>query len=150
MERRIAMTRAVLIASLAILFCAPAGAQNRVLLVADQASPIETLSSFEVRKLYLGISVFSNGHAIHPLRNIADPRLNDTFLQSVVGLSEEVYSRRLLANVFKFGTVRPDEYRDDEQLAQALHSNPYAVSYIWVSGAPPPGLKVLRVLWQDY
>jgi len=143
------MTRAGLIALLAALFCTPAGAQNRVLLVADQASPIEMLSSFDVRRLYLGISVFLSGHAIRPLRNVSDPRLNDTFLQSVVGLSEEGYERRVLANVFKFGTVRPDEYRKPEELAQALRGNPYAVSYIWVTGEPPPGLRVLRVLWQD-
>ena len=144
------MMRAALIALVALVFCAPVRAQNRVLLVADEASPIETLSSFEVRKLYLGISVFREGHALRPLRNLADPRLNDTFLQSVVGLSEEGYARRLLANVFKFGTARPDEYRNAEQVLQALHGNPYAVSYVWVTGAPPPGLKVLRVLWQDY
>ncbi len=144
------MTRTALIALLATLFCAPAGAQNRVLLVADEASPIETLSSFEVRKLYLGISVFSNGHAIRALRNMTEARLNDTFLQSVVGLSEEGYSRRVLANAFKFGTARPDEYRNGERLRQALRGNPYAVTYIWVDGELPPGLKVLRVLWQDY
>ena len=134
-----------------MLLCAPVCAQNRVVLVADRTSPIETLSSFEVRGVYLGIAVFKGGRAVRALRNASDPRLNGVFLQSVVGLSQERYERRVLTNVFKFGTVRPEEFLDSTKLMQALRSNPYAVTYLWVSDDDvPEGLKVLRVLWQDF
>jgi hypothetical protein len=148
-ERRIPVIRAIATALLLALLCGSAHAQNSVLLVADENSPIETLSSFDVRKLYLGITVFWMGRMIRPLRNDSEATLNDRFLQSVVGMSEESYERRLLANVFRFGTARPDAYRDKERLFQTLRQNPYAVTYIWVTDKPPPGLKVLRVLWKE-
>jgi hypothetical protein len=148
-ERRRTVIRTAAIV-LALLICAPVCAQNRVVLVAAADSPIEMLSSFEVRKIYLGIAVFKNGRTINAVRNGSDPRLSDVFFQSVVGLSEERYERRLLTNVFKYGTVRPGEISDASQIKPLLTANPYAVSYLWVTDEVPTGLKVLRVLWQDY
>jgi hypothetical protein len=149
MERRRSVIRAAVIV-VALLFCAPVCAQNRVVLVAAKNSPLETLSSFEVRKIYLGIAVFKNGRTISAFRNGSDPRLSDVFFQSVVGLSEERYERRLLTNVFKYGTARPGEISDASQVKALLVTNPYTVSYLWVTDEVPEGLKVLRVLWQDY
>ena len=151
MERRGAVMRSLALLLVGLMFAAPAAAQSRVVLVASKDSPIETLSSFEVRKIYLGISVFKNGRAVRALRNLTDEKLNDVFLQSVVGLSEDRYERRLLTNVFKFGTARPEEYSNATLLAQALQANPYAVTYLWVTDeGVPDGLKVLRVLWQEF
>jgi hypothetical protein len=143
--------RFVVLLLVGLLSAAPVAAQNRVVLVASKDSPIETLSSFEVRKIYLGITVFKDGRAVRALRNLTDQKLNDVFLQSVVGLSEERYERRLLTNVFKFGTARPEEYSNAALLARALQANPYAVTYLWVmDDNVPEGLKVLRVLWQEF
>jgi hypothetical protein len=137
-------------ALLVLLFCAPAVAQNRVVLVAAADSPLQTLSSFEVRKVYLGISVFKDGREVRGLRNDTDDRLNGVFLQSVIGLSAESYERRLLTNVFKFGTARPGQIADAAEIGRTLAADPYAVTYIWVSDGIPAGLKELRVLWQDF
>jgi hypothetical protein len=137
-------------ALLALLFCAPALAQDRVVLVAAAGSPLQTLSSFEVRKIYLGITVFKDGRPVRGLRNATDPRLNGVFLQAVIGLSAESYERRLLTNVFKFGTARPAEISDPAEIARTLAADPYAVTYVWVSDGLPEGLKELRVLWQDF
>jgi hypothetical protein len=148
-ERRAAVTRLVATLLAGLLLCAPVGAQDRVVLVAAADSPIEALSSFEVRKLYLGISVFKNDRLVRAIRNASDPRLEDIFLQSIVGQSEQRYERRLLTNVFKFGTARPEEFSESSALIEALVTNPYAVSYILVGDEIPNGLKELRVLWQE-
>ena len=142
------MTRCLSTLALVTLWCTSALAQDRVVLVASAASPIDAISSFETRKIYLGIGVFKDGRLIVGLRNQADRMLTEVFLQSVVGLSEERYERRLLSNVFKYGTLRPEEFSDVESLTAALAGNPYAVSYLWVTDGVPPGLRVLRVLWQ--
>jgi len=149
MELRAAVIRFVAIV-VALMLCAVANAQDRVVLVASDASPIRTLSSFEVRKLFLGIDVYSESRMIRGLRNLTDPRLNEIFLQSVVGLSQQRYENRLLSNVFKYGTARPDEFRDPQALADELRANPYAVSYMWAGDEVLSGMKVLRVLWQEY
>ena len=133
---------------LAVLICAPVCAQERVLLVAAADSPLQTLSSFEVRKIYLGISVFKDGHSVRALRNDTDQRLKEVFLQSVVGLSEDSYERRLLTNTFKFATARPERIPKTSDMAALLRADPYAVTYIWGTDVVPPGFKVLRVLWQ--
>ena len=148
MERGAAVIRASL-ALACLLFSATALAQDRVVLVASASSPLTALTSFEVRKLFLGIEVFRDGRMLRGLRNRSEERLNDVFLQSVVGLSETSYERRLLSNVFKFGTVRPDEFTDLVRLSEALQANPYAVTYLWIAGEPPADVKVLRVLWQE-
>jgi hypothetical protein len=148
-ERRPAVIRFAALL-LAVLICVPVRAQERVLLVAAADSPLQSLSSFEVRKVYLGISVFKDGHSVHALRNDTDQRLNEVFLQSVVGLSEESYERRLLTNTFKFGTARPERISKSTDMAPVLRADPYAVTYIWGADVVPPGFKVLRVLWQDY
>jgi hypothetical protein len=134
----------------AFLLSGPALAQTRVVLVVGAASPIEAISSFELRKIYLGIDVMKNGHFVHGLRNISQPQLNGIFLQTAVGLSAERYERRLLSNVLKYGALRPPEFADENRLIAALHADPYAVSYMRINNDnPPPGIKVLRVVWQD-
>lgn len=133
-----------------LLLCDTTQAQDRVVLVVGAASPIDTLTAFEVRKLFLAIDVFKDGRMIRACRNTSDPRVNDVFLQSVVGLSQERYERRLLANAFQFGTTRPDEYADVTRLLEVLQANPYAVTYLLVDGELPTGVKVLRVLWQEF
>jgi len=133
---------------LVVLICSPVCAQERVLLVAAADSPLQTLSSFEVRKIYLGISVFKDGHSVRAIRNDTDQRLKAVFLQSVVGLSEDSYERRLLTNTFKFATARPERISKTSDMTPLLRADPYAVTYIWGTDIAPPGFKVLRVLWQ--
>jgi hypothetical protein len=148
-ERGGAVKRLVCIA--ALVLCAPALAQQRVVLVATEDSPIVAITALEARKIFLGIAVFSGGRAIRGLRNLTDPSLDRIFLQSLMGLSAERYERRLLSNVLKYGTTRPEEMRDAAQLAAMLEANPYTVTYVRVDGSgPPPGTKILRVLWQDF
>ena len=136
---------------ISLMLCGAALAQERVVLVASETSRIESMSSFEVRKLYMGISVMKNGRFVRALRNVSDARLNSVFLQSVVGLSEERYERRLLSNLLKYGTARPQESADLDTLVQTLGTDPFAVTYVWVrDGETLDGVKILRVLWQEF
>ena len=145
------MTRLFAALLCALALCGPAFAQERVVLVASEASPIDSISSFEVRKLYMGISLLNNGRFVRGLRNVSDERLNGVFLQSVVGLSAERYERRLLSNLLKYGTARPAEYADSTDLLKALRADPLAVSYVWLRNEETlEGVKVLRVLWQEF
>lgn len=142
------MIRALLLLSLLILATLPVQAQERVVLVVSANSPIEQLDSLELRKLYLGIDVVREGRLIRPLRNLSSSKVDEVFLQNVVGLTRTRYDRRLLANLMRFGAPRPAEYSDLSQLMQAVRVNPHAVTYLMVDESTDlSGLRVLRALW---
>jgi len=125
-------------------------ADDAVVLVTHTDSPIADLSSLDIRKAYLGISVTIGRHTIRPLRLSEDERLNNIFLQTVIAMSQKTYERRLLSMMLKFGTPRPVEVDNrDEQLEQ-LALNPYAIAYMWRSDAETNSrVKTIKVLWQE-
>jgi len=87
---------------------------------------------------------------VRALRNESSARVQEIFLQNVVGLTEMQYERRLLINLLNSGAVRPGEYSDIDQLIEAIKSSPMSVSYLLIrDDQVPPGLKVLRVLWAE-
>ena len=102
-----------------------------VVLVTGNDSPIQNISSLDIRKAYLGISVTIDGNTIRALRRRDDDRLNQIFLQSVIAMSERSYERRLLSLMLKFGTPRPAEVDDSDELLESLVEIPSSIAYMW-------------------
>lgn len=151
MECRVSVRIAATFCLALFLWGSLAHTQERVVLVASADSPIDSLTSFEVRKIYLGIEVMRAGRFIRPLRNRSTPFVESVFLQNIVGLTQDRYERRLLSNLLKFGAVRPMEFENVEQLKQSLRDNSFSVTYLLVNGDEDiEGLKVLRILWQEF
>jgi len=122
---------------------------DAVVLVTGHDSPIESISSLDVRKAYLGIAVTVGDNNIRALRRSDDEQLNQVFLQSVIAMSHRSYERRLLSLTLKFGTPRPVEVRDREELLKMLTENPSTIAYMWKSNAESdPRVKIIRALWQ--
>jgi hypothetical protein len=136
--------------AIGIVLRAPgARAEQEVVLVAAADSPLETLNSLELRKVYLGVPVTRKGTAVVGLRNTSDEQLERIFLQTVVAMSEKSYARRMLSLTLRFGIPRTPEYQDAQTLREALLANPYSISYMWRhDAAPESGLKILKVLWR--
>ena len=135
----------------ALTLAAHASAEDAaVVLVTGKDSPIENISSLEMRKIYFGISVSVDGHTIRALRRRDDERLNQIFLQSVIAMSQRSYERRLLSLALRFGTPRPVEIKSRDELLRLLAENPSTIAYMWKSNAEAdPRVKIIRVLWQD-
>jgi len=133
-----------------VLTATTSRADVAVVLVADKDSPIESISSLNIRKVYLGIPVTIGGHAVRGFRRRDDERLNQIFLQSVIAMSERSYERRLLSLVLKFGTPRPTEVDNHGELLESLANNSSSIAYMWKSEAESnSNLKIIRVLWQE-
>ena len=150
MERGISVRIRIgqLLVVFATMFAALASAED-VVLVAGKDSPIESLSSLDIRKIYFGISVTIEGETIHGLRNRDDDRLNQIFLQSVIAMSQRSYERRLLSLTLKFGTPRPVLVDDREESLRWLAEKPTTITYMWKNNAKSePGVKIIKVLWQ--
>ena len=125
-------------------------ADSAVVLVTAKDSPIESISSLDIRKVYLGISVTLDGNAVRALRRRDDERLNQIFLQSVMAMTHRSYERRLLSLVLKFGTPRPPEVDSHEELLELLARNPSSITYMWKREAESDSrVRIIRVLWQE-
>jgi len=125
-------------------------AEVAVVLVTYKDSPIQSISSLDIRKVYLGISVTVDGNTIRALRRRDDERLNRIFLQSVIAMSERSYERRLLSLMLKFGTPRPAEVDDSDELLESLATIPSSIAYMWKSDAEADSrVRIIGVLWQE-
>ena len=146
---RFRVTQLLIIAALTLASHASAE-DAAVVLVTGADSPIEDISSLDMRKIYFGISVSVDGHTIRALRRRDDERLNQVFLQSVIAMSQRSYERRLLSLALKFGTPRPAEVKSRDELLRLLVENPSTIAYMWKSNAEAdPRVKIIRVLWQE-
>jgi len=128
-----------------------AAAEEAVVLVVGIDTTIEEISLLDIRKAYLGISVSLGGGTVRPLRRDDDERLNNIFMQSVIAMSERSYERRLLSLMLRFGTPRPEEIDNRDQLIRRLAERPFSIAYMWKSEAEADArVKVIKVLWQEH
>ncbi len=140
----------ILIISALALMATTSRAEVAVVLVADKDSPIESVSSLDIRKIYLGITVTIGGDVVRAIRRRDDERLNQIFLQSVIAMSQRSYERRLLSLVLKFGTPRPVEVDSHDELLELLENHSSSIAYMWKSEAESDSrVKIIGVLWQE-
>jgi hypothetical protein len=129
----------------------PVRAQEALVLIAHRDLALDSLGSLDIRKLYLGFVIRDEqNQPIRAILNGSDGHLWNTFLQSVMGMSDKSYERRVLTLTLQSGRVRPHIVMDLEQLLQAVETEPNAVAFAWqrdIEGHD--NLKVLRVLWQE-
>jgi hypothetical protein len=142
------VARIAAVTTLMLLSGICANAQQRVVLVVAADSPIDSITVFEARKLYLGIDVLKQGNFLRPLRNVSSADVEQIFLQSVIGLTKAHYERRLLRNLLRLGSVRPQEFEDLDILGEELARDKFSVTYAFDDGRLQ-GVKVLRILWQE-
>jgi hypothetical protein len=157
MERGIAVTsranRRLLahIGALILMCCSPSAfAADRLVLIVSANSPVTALNSPEIQKLFLGLTVMTNGDVLHPLRNESEEFIRQIFFQSIISMSESAYERRVLALTLQQGRTAPPLYRNIRTLLDAVAADPTAVSYAWAADvAKDPRIKALRVLWHE-
>lgn len=144
--------RRTLIALLMVLWSAAACAERHdaVVLIVNARSAVTSLSSVEVRKLFMGLTVTRGGHALRGLRNDSDQHLDQIFLQNVVAMSDTTYERRVLGLALQQGRTPPPTAHSVDALLRALARDPGAVSFAWESDvAGNPRIRVIRTLWQE-
>ena len=125
-------------------------AADRLVLIVSANAPVSTLNSLEIQKLFLGLTVTSNGVDLHPLLNESDEAIRQLFYQDVVSMSEPIYERRLLALTLQQGRTAPAVYRDTRALLNAVAADMHAISYVWASEAARDGrVRILKFLGRE-
>jgi hypothetical protein len=123
---------------------------DSVVLIVSALSPIRELESGELRKLFMGFRVVSDGVPLRAARNLSDPRLDKIFLQNVVSLSALVYERQLLSRRLREASALPTEFMSGDELLDAVAHDPRTISYAWATAAAKRSdVRVLRTLWHD-
>jgi hypothetical protein len=152
-ECRISVTRRRpywLLVSAAWLLSGVAASADTVVLVTGENCPVDQISTLDVRKAYLGVSVMADGRRLRPILMRGDEKLESIFYQSVVAMSKKSYERRRLSLALKYGTPRLDEFEELSAVAEALRSEECTIIYVWGHDAENlPGVKTIRLLWQD-
>ncbi len=123
------------------------GTANDIVLIASKESSLNQLSLLEVRKLFIGMPVVKNGIHLMPVINVSDQMIQNTFLQSMVFMTENTYKRQLLKRTIKYGTILPKKYDDIRELIKKISSNGSMVSFMRRSDLKShPELKVVEIL----
>ena len=147
------MKQSRVIALLLLLFItAPSlalGEKNRQLvLVTNSTTGITSLSASEIHKLFLGLPIEKNGHALEAAINHSDPFLYEIFLQKIVYMSSISYDRHLLSNVIQLGGQRPQIFNNTQSLISALKKQPGTVSLLWDSDVKSTSdLTIIGEVW---
>ncbi len=155
MERRISVKFGVknLCLSLIVsaLFSQAAVADDALVLISSTDSSIKSLTSLEIRKLYLGLTVTDDeGNLIRAVVNDTDVRLMDIFLQNVMAMSQSAYNRRLLTLTLQTGRRRPAFVSDGQALHSLVENNRFLVTCVWKSEVTPDAnVKIIKVLWSE-
>ena len=139
-----------LIVCIACLVAGAAESGESVVLVTAETCPIDSISTLDLRKAYLGVAVGVDGHQVRPILMRGDEKLEQVFYQSVVAMSKKSYERRRLSLALKYGTPRLAEFDDVAVVSDALRSEACAITYLWGRDAQAiPGIKTIKLLWQD-
>ena len=123
--------------------------ERELVLVALKTSPIQSITSRDIRRIYLGVSVQVNAVTVEPIRNTSDSLLYQMFLQKVVYLSARDYERQLISRAFRKGGSRPVELNEKNKIVSILRENPGTVTFMWADSVSSyPDLKVVKSLWK--
>ncbi len=139
-----------LLVCIALLVAAAGASAETVELVTGATCPLDSLSTLDMRKAYLGVVVRVDGRRLRPILMRGDEKLEQIFYQSVVAMSKKSYERRRLSLALKYGTPRLEEYDDVAAVGEALHSDDCAITYLWGRDAEAlQGVKTIKLLWQE-
>ena len=104
-----------------------------------------SLSSKELRRLYLGLTVTKNDNHIIPIRNHSDDTLHEVFLQKIMFMSSRTYERQLNLRTIKRGLKPPMKFESQQAIVETLINNKNSVAYMWEDQASRnPQLQIIK------
>jgi len=134
---------------LGIFLCSSVYSKELALVSSINAN-YQPLSSFEIRKIFLGYPIKRENTQLIAIRNTSDETSYQIFLQKVIHLSARNYERRLMSKTFRTGTPTVLEISSLPKLKDKLHSNEFNISVMWLEEALLDSkLKVIQILWKE-
>lgn len=123
---------------------------KELVLVSSMTANYEPLSSFEIRKIFLGYPIKRENTLLIAVRNKSDDEGYQIFLQKVIHLSARNYERRLMSKTFRTGTPTVLEIDTLSALKTKLLNNEFNISVMWLEDVElDSNLKVIQRLWKE-
>ena len=123
---------------------------KELVLVSATTINYKPLSSFEVRKFFLGYPVIRKNVPLIPIINISDKESYQIFLQKIIHLSAKNYERRLLSKTFRTGIAKISAVDSLPALKNKLLSNHFNISVMWLKDTLLDNdLNIIQVLWKE-
>jgi hypothetical protein len=117
--------------------------EQRIVVVANAGSGIQSMSAKEVRRAYLGASIVLNGVEVKPLLNQSDKLLTEMFLQKVLFMSADAFERQSISRAFRGGSS-PKVYTTLAELLAALRVDNAAITYMaYDTAVITPGIRIV-------
>jgi hypothetical protein len=111
----------------------PAFAQHYVI-----TNAATTLSSAEVREVFLGEKQFAGGTKLVPVDSLAG---QEEFLARVLAMDRAKYTAVWTKKAFREGLVQPPQKSGDSEVLEFVRRTPGAVGYV---GTAPAGVNVVQ------
>ncbi|VAW51364.1 hypothetical protein MNBD_GAMMA06-948 [hydrothermal vent metagenome] len=120
----------------------------RLFVVTKTENTLPVLSKSELRSLFLGTPVYRNNKKLEPLINKSDERCYQTFLQSVLGMSNTRYERVQASMLDQKGAVVVPVYTDLDKLMFDLKRKNSAISFVFLEKElADNSLNVVQEIW---
>ncbi len=124
-------------------------AARELVLVAKKNFPEAKFNKTELRRLFLGFSIYKDGEVVSALRNKSSEEMDRVFMQHVMFMSRKSYERRLLSLKFKKGNRDIKSLDTTDEIFASLTQSQYSVSYVWrdeLTGRDD--YQVIQTLWK--
>ncbi len=106
------------------------------------------LDKNELRRLFLGISVYRKGERLVPLVNKSGELCYQVFLQSILGMSQKRYERVLVSGFYRQGVRSPSIYVDQQNLLIDLQDKKFGISFLFDNGTGvEKQFNVVQEIW---
>jgi ABC-type phosphate transport system substrate-binding protein len=125
----------------------PARAQERdsLAIVVAKDSPIQGLSQFELKKLYLGANITdSSGQRIVPFNQPPSSPDRILFEQRVLGMTPDEVARHWIDNKIRGGSAAPKAISPADLLQKVVSRMPHSLAYVRVANVQPD-VRVLAI-----
>ena len=117
--------------------------EQRIVVVANAGSGIQSMSAKEVRRAYLGASIVLNGVEVKPLLNQSDKLVTEMFLQKVLFMSADAFERQSISRAFRGGSS-PKVYTTLADLLAALKIDNAAITFMaYDTAIVTPGIRII-------
>ena len=120
-------------------------AQNRFVVIVNQASPVTSLTRTDASKLFMRkITKWPNGHAVLPIDQVAASPTRRVFSDDIHRMDVPRVKNYWQGLVFSGRGEPPPERASDADIVQYVRSNPDAIGYVSAS-APVADVKVIAI-----
>lgn len=115
-----------------LLLLLAAGAANAadIAVVAGKNFPVGQLTRSDVRDFFLGEKILLNGKKIRPLVLHDTSGIHVSFLETVLGVSEDGFQSYWIRKVFQDGGSPPDTLNNPSDLVSQLMNNDSAIGFL--------------------